>query len=289
MKINPFVKLKFGVASVAALALALIFVVAPTPAAATVGGPTYISQLATDEGSVNLYYIVNDNGGRGCPPIIHKTTIANGNDVEVKTCNEIEATSGSSYSAYNAFVADTYADLHYLSSVSLAKNHITIRIEKTGENLDGEYRLWTDFRATISQDGKELAKIPFRGCSPDQPHVFEGYMIPSTGVVASDAMALLISNKGDCFEGGYVRENLHIVKGVKYLDTTPVRTFKRAEATEPNTGNAVVYVGATGGVDVNEPPPGVFTDTPMMREILALLAVLIVGVVVGFLVGKRRG
>ena len=88
----------------------------------------------------------------------------------------------------------------------------------------------------MRKNGSELGKINFRGCSQDQPHVFEGYMVPNT-----TAMAFLVSNKGDCYEGGYVKETLHLIKGVQYVNVDPVRSYKTESATELNTGNMVVY------------------------------------------------
>ena len=114
---------------------------------------------------------------------------------------------------YVQFIHDTYQNLSYLGSVSLKKNNIDIKVEFISENKaeDGEV-YWREFDAIIAQDGKALTRTRFRGCSKDQPHIFEGYRIPNT-----DVMAILISNKGDCFEGGYVRESLSNLKGPKIL------------------------------------------------------------------------
>src|SRR3989344_4455322 len=187
---------------------------------ATVGGPTYISQIAYDTSNESVYYIENDYSGKGCPPIVHSVNLAKIKDIEVKTCDEVlkdffsnyNAPSGENEGKYNQYIADTYQDFSYIGSVSLKKNNIDINVEFLSEHFDESgYTMWSEFRTIITQDNKEVAKLDFRGCTKDQPHIFEGYMIPN-----SDAMAVLISNKGDCFEGGYVTESLRIIKGIKY-------------------------------------------------------------------------
>lgn len=210
---------------------------------ATVGGPTYISGIASDATNKFLYYTVNDGGGRGCPPIVHKVDLNTLQDAPVKSCDDFEKEfpyTEAGLQAYNQFISSVYENFLYLGSVSLEKNNITVDVKFISEEIQegyGDSPVWSNFRARISQDGRELGSIDFRGCTADQPHIFEGYMIPN-----SDTMALLISNKGDCFEGGYVKETLHVISGVKYYDTNIVRSFKTASATEPNVGNVVARV-----------------------------------------------
>lgn len=130
------------------------------------------------------------------------------------------------WKTYEQYISDFYRDLTYLGSVSLKKNKINIKVSTVSENVEYNEVFWTEFRATISQDDKEIAQIDFKGCNKEQPHTFEGYMVPDT-----DKMAVLISNVGDCFEGGYIYEKLFLIDKVKYYDTTIIRSYKQASAT----------------------------------------------------------
>ena len=281
---------------------------------ATVGGPTYISDIVYHAPSESVYYLENSSDGRGCPEIIHSVGLIDIEDVEVKTCDEIFeqffSDSGSDES-YLQFVADTYQNLsylesiNYLASVSLKKNKIDINVEFISENFN-EYgdKYSSDFEAVISQDGKILAKKRFSGCSKDQPHIFEGYRIPDT-----NAMAILISGKGDCWEGGYTREVLFIISDVKYYDTNIVRSNKEKSATDLNTANVVVYASPenlASNSDVNEVSTilpdssknlvnnsdtnGALTTSPVSPKNLVLVIILlaiILGAALGYIAGKR--
>ena len=167
----------------------------------------------------------------------------------------------------------------------MKKNHINVRAEVLSENIENGETFWTEFRATLTQDNKEVAKLDFRGCAKDQPHIFEGYRIPNT-----DAIAILISNKGDCFEGGYVSEILSIVKGIKYYDTNIVRGIKEESATEPNIGNMVVYTMSKDMVNNNVNNTPTASPAPQknsVAEIIVLVATFIVGITLGYVVGRK--
>src|SRR3989338_11479794 len=132
-------------------------------ALATVGGPTYISEIAISIADNAVYYKVHDGGGRGCPPIIHKIDLATLKDSEVKSCNQVENEySYNDMQKYEQFIADIYQDLFYLGSVSLTKNNIDVKVEFLKENkLEGEdnWVISSDFRATITQDSKKIGEI----------------------------------------------------------------------------------------------------------------------------------
>lgn len=228
--------------------------------------------------------------GKGCPPIIHTINLANLQDTEVKTCDEVFAHFFKDYdnrNRYNQFIRDTFQNLSYLGSVSLKKNNIDVNVEFISKNVtEGGEVLWREFYATISQDGKSLTRIYFRGCFKDQPHIFEGYKIPNT-----DFMAILISNKGDCFEGGYVNESLHIIKGIKYYDTNIVRSIKEESATEPNRGNMVVFARSKDVVNNNN-VNNIPTTLPIpqknsVAEIILMIAIFVVGTTLGYVVGRK--
>ena len=176
-----------------------LFSISTEKVLATVGGPTYISSIAFKTPENFIYYTVHDNSGRGCPPNIHKIDLSIIKDFEVKSCTQVEQEflSGEyeeGMQKYSQFITDTYQDLPYLGSVSLKKNNINIDVKFLSEHIESNETFWSEFLAIITQDNKEVAKLNFRGCAEDQPHIFEGYRIPN-----SDVMAILISNKGDCF------------------------------------------------------------------------------------------
>src|SRR3989338_1869211 len=141
---------------------------------ATVGGPTYISGIAHSASGNSVYYIENDYGGKGCPPIIHSVNVTNARDVEVKTCDEVfqqfpSSSDESDGQNYMQFIADIYNNLSYLGSVSLEKNFIDVRARILSEHIENGETYWNDFQAVITQDNKEIAKLNFRGCAKDQP------------------------------------------------------------------------------------------------------------------------
>ncbi len=247
---------------------------------ATVGGPTYVSALAYDAQQKAIYYTEHDFGGRGCRPIVHTVDLATLKDSEVKSCTQVEQQYPyNDDSAYSQFLSNTYDGLPYLGSVSLKNNRIDIRVEHLSEHVEADMVFWNEFRATISQDGKQLAQLEHRGCSEDQPHVFEGYAIPD-----SDAMAILISNKKDCFEGGYIGESLQVIKGITYYDTNIVRSYKQEAPTEPNLANAVVYAAANNEQTADIAPA---PQKDSAKNIVFLVGALVAGIGLGYLIGRQ--
>lgn len=287
---------KYALLSIVILTTSLLLMLG-NKVSATVGGPKYISQIAYDASNKSIYYIENNYGGKGCPPVIHSVNIIENQDIQVKNCDEILQEYFRNYNEvsdqkYRQFISDFYGNLSYIGSVSLKKNNITVNVDAPSERVETGEKYWTEFRATIIQDNEEIAKINFRGCDKEQPHIFEGYRIPN-----SDVMAILVSNKGDCFEGGYVMESLYLVRGVKYYDTNIVRNFKEVSATEPNLGNMTIYVSSkdvTGYDDINASTNTQPTQTtPTRQKNLVVTAILFgtviffAGMLLGYLIGKN--
>ncbi|HYC34546.1 MAG TPA: hypothetical protein VEC13_02330, partial [Candidatus Paceibacterota bacterium] len=131
-------------------------------AEATVGGPTTISAIAHDSAQGSVYYTVHDGGGRGCPPIIHIIDLLTLKDRELKSCGDVEQDVFSddgqaNLEKYAQYRTDVYDKLSYMGSISLKKNNIDIRVTHLKENLFEDYVISNEFRATVMQDGKELA------------------------------------------------------------------------------------------------------------------------------------
>lgn len=265
---------------------------------AAVEGPTYISEIAYNASNDSVYYLKTHYDGKGCPPVIHQVNLTNSQDTEVKTCDEVFQEYFNGYSEksdqkYRQFIFNFYKNLSYIGSVSLKKNNINVSVSTLSERVENGGKYWTEFRATVTQDNKEIAKIDFRGCDKEQPHTFEGYKIPN-----SNTMAILISNKGDCFEGGYIRESIYIIKGIKYYDTNVVRGFKEASATEPNSGNMIVFASSKDVVNNNIDNSANQSEVTQSSQqtqsknlttalILIGVVVFIMGILLGYLIGKR--
>lgn len=258
-----------------------VFVYANT-ASATVGGPMLVSHLGYKPGERAVYYIQHDGGGRGCPPIVHRIGLEDLEDKEVVSCAQAEERydfSNGGYNRYEAELFDTlYKDVSYLGSVSLKGNGITIEVRSVKENFveDSDWKVSTDFNAKVMQDGKLVGEFDFRGCSKDQPHVFEGYMI-----LDSDEMALLLSNKGDCWEGGYVEEEVFILNGVSYKDKNVVRSYKEKQPTEPNLANMIVYADGDTGLTEKKPPL-------LFHAYIIAFALVISAIIIGLLVNNWK-
>lgn len=265
---------------------------------ATVGGDTYVSQIAYNPLSNLIYYISTSYSGRGCPPILRGIDTLKSTDREVKTCEQVfeEFSVGTDMlgdKSYKKYISDFYKELTPLGSVSLKKNNISINVVTVSEQVVGGETMWTNFRATVTQNQKTLGQINFRGCSKDQPHLFEGYMVSD-----SDQMAILISNKGDCFEGGYVNESLHLIKGVTYYDTAVIRAYKQDAAAEPNAGNYVITasVGNPKSISGYTSREGILTNlkgrlskiNPLVLQILFAATIFGGGILVGNYLSKKQ-
>lgn len=234
-------------------------------ASATVGGPTYVERLAHSPTENALYYLVNSQSGRGCPPIIHKIDLLTGADTEVVSCSEIEANYYGpgifDSAAYNQVIENTFRSANLLPVINLAANNISAEIEYVGVHRFDEYNTAADFRATLFQDPTAKRVINFTGCRQDQENNLRGYAIPG-----SADLALVISRIGDCFEGGYKMENLYLIKGINMEATT---------VTSPNSPDTTVPAESAAG------------DKTKFGLAWWLL-VLIVGVGVGYVVGQRK-
>ncbi len=258
--------------------LALVFLsFSANEALATVGGPTYISRIVHDSQNQAVYYLEHDEGGRDCPAIIHKIDLKTKVDSEVKSCSEAEIMSSESYSS---LMGNTFKDFNYLHSINLKKNNISLDIKTISENKDTDgYTMSTDFKMSLFQDKVNKSIVDFKGCSVDDPNTIEGYMVPD-----SNTLILLISRKRNCFEGGYIGEDLYVVDGINYHDKVPVRTYKDVAPTEPNAGNLVVYPSVEGGEVKNN----VSEDKKLNNNnTILVVLVFIVGLMLGYIVKRK--
>ena len=264
----------------------LLLLTAANNVSATVGGPTTIDRISHNAKENSLYYIVHDGGGRGCPPIIEKLNLATKERTQVKSCDEIESTyyrDESSAAAYNQFIEDTfkYPDVKNLPIISLSNNNISIIVEYVGEHRFDEYNASADFRATIFQDNQKKGAIDFIGCYKDQPNVFKGYIIPDT-----DKMTLEISRIGDCFEGGYTKDDIYVLDDINFQDANLVGYYNYSSEPGVYRGNLVVVAQDSSKAVNSVPSETTTTEKNNPTHIWWILA-LISGLVVGFIVGHK--
>ncbi len=214
-------------------------------ALATVGGPTFIYDFKYNPSNESVYYNLFSESGRGCPPMLMKMSLNSGKTDTVFSCDDGEKLSrDNSYPFYNSVheaINKITGAFKNLTPVNLKKNKISVDISFVNyKNIapDVPEIKNANFTASVYQDGKKIADFPISGCNLEQPFVFAGYAIPGF----DKKIVLLSSAKGDCWEGGYISENLHIVPGVDKLDKAYLSNFyKGPSALIPNEGTLVVF------------------------------------------------
>jgi hypothetical protein len=204
-----------------------------TKVQATVGGPTIIHSLQySPTNGQEFIYEQQNYGGKGCPPEIYAINIKTQIKRTLVSCDEGIRNSVE----YNTKLENTLSQYpNLLKHIDLIKNKFSAKITAVKEhdfdastgNFGG-----TDFQLDLFQNNEKKASILYSGCSKDQVHIIEGYAIPY-----KSTLVLLVSTKGDCFEGGYTRENLYIVPNIStYFDQTSL-PVKNTEAARSGTGN----------------------------------------------------
>src|SRR3989344_2981880 len=178
----------------------VLFIFGARSTSATVGGPTYIERLSHNPTENTLYYLVNSQSGRGCPPIIHKLDLLTGEDTTEASCSETEANYYSQgafdSAAYNQVIENAFRSSNLLPVINLAAHNISAEVEYVGVHRFDEYNTAADFRAILFQDPRSKQVIDFVGCHQDQENNLRGYATPG-----SPDLAVVISRIGDCFEG----------------------------------------------------------------------------------------
>lgn len=264
------------------LTLILVFSFNASPALATVGGPIYVPAIAFSKVENSVYYLRDDHGGRGCPPIIVKLDLATNTEKEVKSCEEVfnSYDENNTYTgAYVKFIHETFKGLEYLGRVSLLSNKINVSFNFVSEEKpDGEL-YWTSFKAIVSQNQKIKTQFNIRGCEKNQEFINEGYIIPD-----SNSLVLLTSRIGDCFEGGYVYEEVNLVKDIDttYFDYNIIGLRNQLPEIKEN-------IPTTSPTPTPTPTVNITPLTPQVsKNNLVYIIVGFVGVfALGFVAGKK--
>ncbi len=260
---------------------------------ATVGGPTYVYSLKYNPADASLYYTEQSEGGRGCLPILKKISLVSLEVSDVISCNQSEGLSLSDvFTEINA-VTKGFKDL---TQISLAQNNIRIELTnpQTKKIPNDNYVINTLFTAQVYQNDTLIGEFPVSGCSADQTFLFGGYAFTSL----NKKIALLLSTKGNCFEGGYIYESLHIINA-NVKDKSFVANYLKSEVplVESSATLSPIYLENT---KPNQEPikntPSNIIPTNNERNlntseiVIALIALifLILGVVLGYAINRKK-
>jgi len=275
-----------------------IFIIAsslPVVSHATTGGPTYIYSFKYNPANESVYFVQQNEGGRGCPPELLKMSLTTGKTDVVFSCSQGEslmsANSDAGVAPVTTAINNIVKDFKYLIPISLSKNNIAIDVNfvnseklSLGDGWIGRSR----FTATVFQDADKIDEIPIVGCTVDQPFVFAGYAIPGF----EKRIVLLLSTKGDCFEGGYINETLYSVGNIGHLDRNQANdSGKIASPLVPSAATLVVFErdNVSANVATTDNPVDTATTTAIVQSpksnLLLLVVVAMIGAIIGFVLG----
>jgi hypothetical protein len=250
---------------------------------ATVGGSTYIGSFTYNPADESVYFIENSLTGRGCPPELKKISLVSETVAAAFSCNQGEALQQpGAYIDVGPKVLKEISKIttgfKHLTSLSLPKNNIRIDVTLIdSESLESEpeWIFKSHFTATVYQNHIKIDEFSIEGCNIEQPFIFSGYAIPGF----EKKIVLLSSTKGDCFEGGYVTERLHVVGDVTFIDNT-ITSNQYKSSTIPLTPDETTLV-------VLEPDTVISVETsdPTKKYGATILGILL-GFVIGIYVGK---
>jgi len=186
---------------------------APTITRATVGGPTYVYNLKYNPNDESVYYTEQNQSGKGCPPILSKISLHTGETSTVFSCDEGFALSTDedfypAQSVYNK-IEEITKGFKPLTFLNLKENSIDLDVSFVKDKFfnESDILLRKNFITWVYQDGIKTDEFPINGCSVEQPFSFAGYAIPGF----NKKIIILSSAVSDSFEGGYIREGLHVV------------------------------------------------------------------------------
>ncbi len=264
-------------------------------ALATVGGPTFIYTFKYNPLDESVYYIENSESGRGCPPELMKISLNSGKVEVALSCDEGEKIiegNGYEFSPVYAEIERRTGSFKQLVPINLKDNRISIDVSFVNyTNFSPEISEIknANFVASVYQDNKKILDFPISGCSLKQPFVFGGYAVPGF----DKKIVLLLSAKGDCWEGGYIYESLHVVGGVSNLDKTYLGNFyKGPSALVPNEGTLVVFEADTINKNIaatNNPELSAETDANSKNTGMIPYAILavVLGLGLGYFFGRK--
>lgn len=251
-------------------------------AQATVGGPTFIYDFKYNPQDESVYYKKISESGRGCPPELMKLSLVSGGPETVYSCDDGEKLiqNGGNFSDVNLAIDNIILNFKDLTAINLKDNGIFIDVnfidyKKFG--FDPNDIELANFKAEVYQNNIKLIDFPVTGCNLKQPFTFMGYVIPGF----DKKIALLLSTKGDCMEGGYIAETLHIVGGLENLNKIGIPNYyKNASALILNEGVLVVYESdRLSDNAVNVTPKNLYVYLTVIG-IFVIIIVFLIGLVI---------
>lgn len=218
---------------------------------ATVGGPTLIHTLQYGTEKNYVLYEEQNYGGKGCPPGANLLDLRDGSVVPMVSCSDADWMDTNAYNQRLESTLSRYPNL--LKHIDLTKNGITANVsvtKVTKSNEDAGIFPKTDFKMDVYQNGTLAGSFSYSGCSANQVHIVEGYVIPYT-----TNLVLLLSTKGDCFEGGYTNETLHVIHNVNIVDMNflPLKGNTEAAATIGNLSIVASNPASSGKIATPKP------------------------------------
>ncbi|ETB63957.1 TPA: hypothetical protein DIC38_01505 [Candidatus Nomurabacteria bacterium] len=287
---NKYFKIYFGL-----FAFIFLFIIGDV-ASATTGGPSYINDFKYNPKDESVYYTKYDHGGRGCPPELMKISLVDGKVGTVYSCEKgeqfLNAYRNNNYelgiSKINEEIMRITSGFKDLSPINLNKDNISIDLEfikSENFDFDSEYVKNSIFNGTIYQNGKKITEQNISGCNTEQPFTFAGYAIPGF----DKKIILLLSTKGDCFEGGYIYESLLVVGGLENLKKEYINYYKGDMPLVPNEGTLTVYVNDdTKNIDSNNQPEPINENTEKdgNKSNIIILTFILIGILAGFFIGR---
>jgi len=252
---------------------------------ATVGGPTFIGTFTYNPADESVYYVHNSQSGRGCPPVLQKISLATGKVSDALSCTQGEELIGDNYTDGIALVRDqinqTTNSFKNVTSLSLPKNDIRIDVNFVrSEKIDptSDWIIMSHFMAQVYQNSHKVAEFPITGCNLEQPFTFAGYAVPGF----EKKIVLLSSTKGDCFEGGYLSERLHVVGGLDGLNTEDTGQYKSDQSgLIPNESTRVVFEPDTTNLsDSSE------TASPFNKKTSTTIILIVIALGLGIVTGR---
>ena len=148
---------------------------------------------------------------------------------------------GGNFFDVNLAIDNIVLNFKDLTAINLRDNKIYVDVNfvdyKKFSSDSNDIEL-ANFTVLLYQDGKKVLDFSLTGCNLKQPFTFAGYAIPGF----DKKIALLLSTKGDCMEGGYINETLYVVGGLENLNKADISNYyKYASALTPNEGTLVVF------------------------------------------------
>jgi hypothetical protein len=275
--------------TLASLVVSASMFLGTSPAIATVGGPTYVYDLKYDRTNASVYFTEMSESGRGCPPTLMKISLNSSETTTVISCDQTESLSTQEVESEIRGITANFKDL---TSINLSKNSMKIDVVFVNEEkiANEDWVLKSHFMAKIYQNNILLAELPITGCSKDQPFTFGGYAIPGL----NKKLILLLSTKGDCWEGGYTFETLRVINATILDRTLANNSYKTRGPLVPSEATLVVFEkDHTNNIPVITPTPTQPTTNVIIPEqpannnsqlitALIVFAFTVLGVVLGY-------